>query len=217
MSRLSSCFRVKIASGGKKNLFAVSLFFYLHLLKTVEVPSSKNVPSQLPGYECTQVLRDWPLWVLWGTVTIQLRRQVPQFMLLQGHCPAQTLPRLTAFRVGSQCLSGSWHLLHQILQHHLTLGTVSQTYSDITRPLDVLDTLLGPLCPQVTSAHTQDYHNTPVPSQVVEPRNRPGILSLLWAEWSKASSYSLDPMLLFICPKAPVGNCNPELIHSPKA
>ena len=61
MSRLSSCFCVKIASGENYVYLLLFFLFHFHLLKTTKVASPKNVSSQLPGDEDVEVLRDWPL------------------------------------------------------------------------------------------------------------------------------------------------------------
>jgi hypothetical protein len=62
MSRLSSCFHAKIASGKKICLFAAFFFlFHFYLLKTTEVALPRSVPSQLPEDKGSGAQREWPL------------------------------------------------------------------------------------------------------------------------------------------------------------
>ena len=92
--------------------------------------------------------------------------------------------------------------------HSESLKTAGTACSGITRPLGVLDPLLRPLSSQVTLAHPQSCHNTLLPSQA--RRTGHSTLSLLCTEWSKASFYGLDPMLLLICSKSSIRRLQPR-------
>lgn len=134
----------------------------------------------------------------------RISREDPQFALLQEHCPAQTLSRLTCLQ--SRDTVPVWHPRTPV-PDTASCGT--------TRPLGVLDPLLRSLSCQVTPAHSQNNHSTLLSSQVVGPRTEPSTLSLLCTEWSKDSFYSLDPILPLMCPKSPIRRLQPRAYPDP--
>lgn len=143
MSRLSSCFCVKIAYGKKICLFAVSFLFHFYLLKTTEVALPKNRPSQLPGDEGKEVLREWPLWspamLGWAGKSLSPYCSGDTALLRQARCLQSRVPHLPSIR----------GLLDQVLQCHLTPGAVSLLQPPDTSELGGNMLLLRPLSPKV--------------------------------------------------------------------